>query len=79
LEDDAQVRKRIEKDLALFEESVRGIKAQPGGQAKVLELAKMYASDSRSFLDKGDLYTSFSAIAYAHGLIDALKAMEGIE
>ncbi len=77
--DEAQVRKRIEKDLALFDESVKGMGAQQGGSAKVLELARMYASDSRSFLEKGDLCTSFSAIAYAHGLVDALKAMRGIE
>ena len=35
----------------------------------------MYAKDSQSFLDKGDLYTSFASINYAHGLLDAVKAI----
>ncbi len=72
--DDDAIRARISKDLTLFDESVKAI--DPGklaGSRKVLELARMYASDSRSFMEKGDLYTSFSAIAYAHGLLDAIK------
>ncbi len=72
--DDDSIRARIAKDLSLFDESIKGIDASGlKGSPKVLELAKMYASDSRSFMEKGDLYTSFSAIAYAHGLLDAMK------
>jgi hypothetical protein len=41
--------------------------------ARVIELSKMYAKDSKSYLDKKDFYTSFSCISYAHGLLDALK------
>ena len=75
LEDnDGSVRARIAKDLALFSESIGSIDtSRLKGSSKVLDLARMYASDSRSFMEKGDLYTSFSAIAYAHGLLDAIK------
>ena len=46
---------------------------------KVIDLARMYASDSKSYLSKGDLYTSFSCISYAHGLLDAVKGIYGKE
>lgn len=39
-------------------------------------MARDYASDAQSYLDKGDLLTAFSCISYAHGLIDALKKLE---
>lgn len=74
-----EIRERIEKDIAMFKQSVEEIKKNPSARdGKILEVVKlseMYASDSRSYLDKGDLYTSFSCISYAHGLLDAIKAI----
>jgi hypothetical protein len=70
--DDAETRRRIEKDITEFGESVKKVKSQPESE-RVIALAKMYASDAASYLQKGDLYTAFSCISYAHGLIDALK------
>ena len=48
-----------------------------GEERKVVELAEMYAKDSDAWLKKNDLYTSFSSIAYAHGLIDAVLKIKG--
>lgn len=67
-------RGRIEKDIGEFDESVKKVESTPAN-ARVIALARMYASDARSYLDKGDLYTAFSCISYAHGLIDALKEL----
>ena len=72
---DANVRKRIEKDMESFYANLGSTAAREEKSSKVIELAKMYASDAKSYLDKGDLYTSFSCISYAHGLLDAVKEM----
>lgn len=72
---DDGVRSRIEKDIALFDENVRTVKSEDRSLARIIELSKMYAKDSKSYLDKGDFYTSFSCISYAHGLLDAVKEL----
>lgn len=41
----------------------------------VLSLAEGYMNDAKYYLEKGDLFTSLSCIAYAEGLIDALNHM----
>lgn len=71
---DSDIKKRIEKDIISFYSNLEGM-GGPGDAkaAKLVELAKMYASDAKSYLSKGDLYTSFSCISYAHGIIDAVK------
>jgi uncharacterized protein len=75
---DDNTKHRIEKDIEEFNESVKAVKSLPSYE-RVIELAKMYASDAKSYLDKGDLYTSFSCISYAHGLLDALKELERVK
>lgn len=70
---DDPVVKRIEKDIRMFDENVNSVKPDGKMQERVVELSKMYAKDSKSYLDKGDLFTAFSCISYAHGLLDAIK------
>ncbi len=65
------MRRRIEKDIAMFNGNLAKV-PKDGKYAKVVELSKMYASDADSYLKKGDLYTAFSCISYAHGLLDAV-------
>ncbi len=73
-----EIEDRIRKDIGKFSGSVSAI----GGvdtsddENRIVELAKMYASDAVAWLDKGDLYTSFSSISYAHGLLDALLRLK---
>lgn len=69
------MRKRIEKDIAMFENSIGTIDAEDAASLHVLESAMNYASDAKSYLGKEDLYTAFSCISYAHGLLDALKEL----
>lgn len=81
---------RIQKDIRMFDGSVDTVEsmlnseqensAQTNGThirrlRRILELARMYRSDSESFLDKGDTDTSFSCISYAHGLLDSLREL----
>lgn len=40
---------------------------------KLVELAKLYVDDARYYLEKGDTFTALACIAYAEGLIDALR------
>ena len=67
------VKKRIEKSTKLFYENISKISSIKDPKAlKVIELSRMYASDSKSYFEKGDFYTSFSCIEYAYGLLDAI-------
>ena len=68
---------RIDKDIGKFDISVKEVE-RTQSNARVIDLAKMYASDARSYLNKGDFYTAFSCISYAHGLIDALKELANV-
>ena len=76
----AEIVERIRKDIRLFNESARTLDGLELDKIEkdIVELAKMYASDSEAWLKKGDHYTSFSSIAYAHGLLDAVLKMKGV-
>lgn len=69
---------RIEIDIEKFGASVAkvsGLKLS-GDEARIIDLAKMYASDSAAWMKRGDLDTAFSSIAYAHGLMDAVLKLK---
>ncbi len=66
--------KRVDKDITMFyknKDSVDRDRIIPKLR-EIYDLADMYASDSKSYLEKGDMITSFSCISYAHGLLDAV-------
>lgn len=65
---------RVKKTMALFDQNMNKIGniKLSGSEMKVVELAKMYRSDADSFIKKEDYVTAFSAIEYAHGLLDAV-------
>lgn len=75
-----EIEDRIRKDMDKFSKSVLGVEGveTSGDEKRIVELAKMYASDAGAWLKKGDLYTSFSSISYAHGLLDALLKLKHI-
>lgn len=77
MDDYKDIRKRIEKDIDMFNKNVAGVSSGDRAMARVIELSKMYARDSKSYLDRGDFYTSFSCISYAHGLLDAVREITG--
>lgn len=75
-----QLRRRIKKDIEIFETNVKPFALASYGAEidRIIRLSRMYASDSISYLEKGDLPTSFSCIAYAHGLLDAIRDLKGL-
>jgi hypothetical protein len=66
---------RIKKDIALFEESVTELDSlsRASNAEEVIELAKGYYVDTKYYLEKGDYFTAFGCINYAHGLLDGIK------
>ncbi|MGC8648699.1 MAG: DUF357 domain-containing protein [Candidatus Micrarchaeia archaeon] len=70
------VKKRIQKDIEMFYESIARLNGiENKKMLKIIELSKMYTNDAKSYLEKGDLHTSFSCISYAHGLLDAIHIL----
>jgi hypothetical protein len=65
---------RIEKDIVMFEENIPLLEGKKltKSQEKTVELAKQYYEDSKYYLGKGDFFTAFGCINYAHGLLDAI-------
>ncbi|MGC8538434.1 MAG: DUF357 domain-containing protein [Candidatus Micrarchaeia archaeon] len=70
---------RIKKDIDIFYRNVKFDTELSEDEKKVVELAEMYAKDSQTWLEKGDLYTAFSSISYAHGLLDAIRKIKGVD
>ena len=67
--------------IAGLEEVLAGIdpeKLDPR-HARLVELAKAYLEDSKYYLEKGDADTALVTVAYAEGLLDALKFMGVLE
>lgn len=75
------IEERIRKDISLFSDSIKKTeKAELSSEEKrVVELSRMYAKDAESWLSKGDFYTSFSSIAYAHGLLDSILKIKHLK
>lgn len=74
------LKERIEIDLIKFSESVNKANELKftKDESTIFELSKMYAQDSKSWLDKGDLDTAFSSVSYAHGLLDAILKIKHV-
>lgn len=69
-----ELEERVGKSISIFESNLKklsGVRLSEK-ETKVVELAKMYYSDTASFVKKKDFITAFSAIEYAHGLLDAI-------
>ena len=66
---------RIKKDITLFEESMVELDSlsRASNEEEVIELAKGYYGDTKYYLEKGDYFTAFGCINYAHGLLDGIK------
>jgi hypothetical protein len=69
-----EIVERIEKDIRMFHDSVGKLRALELSERErdVVDLAEDYCKDAGSWLAKGDYYTSFASVSYAHGLLDAL-------
>ena len=62
----------VNVELAL--EKLEEAKASLDSRAlRLVELARLYVSDARYYLERGDVFTALADIAYAEGLVDALR------
>ncbi len=68
-------RKRVQAYIENVELALEKLADLEEPYARLTRLARMYASDARYYLDKGDVFTALACIAYAEGLIDALRHM----
>ncbi len=71
---------RITKDLRLFEQSVAELDslALTNDEKTVVAHAKRYYADTQYYLEKGDYFTAFGCINYAHGLMDCIRNVKGL-
>lgn len=67
--------KRVEAYIMNVEKVFDKIELEkiPDNFRRVIEIAKLYLSDAKYYLEKGDVFTSLACIAYAEGLIDSLR------
>lgn len=71
---------RINKDIELFLENIKEIDLNElnNYENEVVERAKSYFDDTKYYLEKGDLITSFGCITYAHGLLDSIRMIHNL-
>ncbi len=71
---------RIQKDIELFAKNIKEIESIKihEKEVQVVEMAKNYRKDTDYYLKKEDFLTSFGCITYAHGLLDAVRLINGL-
>lgn len=71
---------RINKDIELFLKNIKEIDSIElnNYENEVVERAKSYFEDTKYYLEKEDLITSFGCITYAHGLLDAVRMIHNL-
>ncbi|MGZ7095319.1 MAG: DUF357 domain-containing protein [Methanobacterium sp.] len=71
---------RINKDIELFTKNIKEIYSidMDSKEIEIIERSKSYFEDTKYFLEKGDLMTSFGCITYAHGLLDSVRIIHNL-
>jgi FAD synthetase len=65
---------RVEAYILNVEKAIEKVKGKVSGEAgQLVELASAYVEDARYYLEKGDVFTALADVAYAEGLLDALR------
>lgn len=72
--------KRIKKDVELFAKNIKELETIKvhGAEEKIVEMARSYCQDTQYYLEKKDNLTAFGCITYAHGLLDAVRLINGL-
>ncbi|MGB9827938.1 MAG: DUF357 domain-containing protein [Thermosphaera sp.] len=76
LASEASPLERVKAYILNVEQALNAVSAQPVRDEKVdklVLLAKSYLSDAKYYLEQNDFFTALSCIAYAEGLLDAIK------
>jgi len=63
---------RIQSDVSQFYDNVKEVKVTKENEYAIGQ-AKSYCEDTGYFVEKGDLFTAWGCINYAHGLLDAFR------
>lgn len=74
-------RRRVEEDIRQFEDSFRETEGKAADDEWVRENLKRagnYYEDAKYFLEKGDVFTAWGTINYAHGILDAVRRKLGM-
>jgi len=70
--------KRVKDDIVEFDEHYNSrINTANEKERVIFNLAKKYRDDSEHYMEKGDLFSAFGCITYAHGLLDGILALKG--
>ncbi|MCX8163490.1 MAG: DUF357 domain-containing protein [Candidatus Micrarchaeota archaeon] len=64
--------KRIMQDIEQFYKNLEEVDKNPSN-FYIIDLATKYCQDASYWLKKGDLFTAFGCINYAHGLLDVFR------
>ena len=67
-----ELEKRVQKDIELFTKNCGEVE-----ESIVKSMARKYYEDALYYMEKKDYVTAFGCIAYAHGLIDAIRLQSG--
>jgi len=71
-----RLRREIEKWSRRLDRSLRGTIATCERGREMLENARAYASDSKHFLDKGDLIRAFECLVWAWAWLEIGKELD---
>lgn len=66
-----KIEKRIKKDIDLFEKNYEHLE-----DCEVRKMAQRYYNDAKYYYEKKEYVNAFGCIAYAHGLIDAMRCYQ---
>lgn len=71
---------RINKDIELFTKNIKEVESieMDSNEKEIIQRAMSYFEDTRYYLEKEDLITSFGCITYAHGLLDAIRLLHNL-
>jgi len=69
---------RLEKYIKSLEKVLKDIKYD-SSVSEIVHLAKCYTEDSKYYYRLGDYFTALSCIAYAEGLLDAIRFLKKAE
>ena len=63
---------RILSDIKQFYQNIKEVEETPEREYAISQ-ARSYCEDAKYFLEKGDAFTAWGCINYAHGLLDAFR------
>lgn len=75
-----ETKEKITIDIQKLEDSLKQVQTIKVNEKEqeVIERAVDYKNDSKYYLEKEDMRTSFGCIEYSHGLLDAIRMVHDL-